>query len=1450
MRLAIDVRPNTQIRVSLRRTMLSYLENELERIQASWQAATSISLRSHRHETILTMLSYCLFGLSLKSALSGQESQSMQRCETAIVDMIRVILIYIAGNNGDPTLREAAVRQVVALLPDVTGTSVSMEISSSSQDFTEVLEMFLEHMQALDPSQQNLASMTDDMIDDIFEDNSQRTRRDDDMADEIPRYYYQALSSMNSVHISSLYYLVFQHSLVHECDVVHQSGHLPSALVAHLTSLTPRRLLGCWPLLTKLNEAGWIPRPEDAEGLLNHITTCFIEADDLSQASLASTQQSVSQDSIYDWDRCESAIGLCLTVMASSMRSWIDITSPASAMGESIYSWLSDLTSRQNEVSNVIKVRFVNLLYRLMDANPDYAKKTADIPSVRTTLFNLLRDGDITVKFEVTEDLPSIFVPFVASEHEAILNDVQASLPHDPKWQEGVAVSLFVYQILGSAWKSLLRRCFYHIVETVALIPSAACQARACLKRMASSLGLPEPRALLHLFKSQLLYTWLDTDHDLRMLPYTIFDFNTIEEFFVDMRSDIVSILLMRGSEQGCDQKLKAFLTLTKLEMNATVRGSFARVTAYALIKDVNAPRNADGTANNEAESRIRGVMASTEYARLLKDNLHFVLGHIFMRLEREESISKAFEKRMTYAQTALTDMAALSSSSEELPSTQQPSIRIKFLPVLIERLQNRLAKHGVHNIWSAQTICIVARMMLNDINPVLGNVHTIRVVRRIRLLVALCGDVTLQGYPLEQLLHGLRPFLTNAEHNHDVIGVFEYLLDKGRAHLQHRPAFFAGLLTALFLELLKHGATSRDHVDSSESMRRLRSLHQWLVQYLDVFLPVGLDERSLHLFKRITDAARRIHKVTNARPGTPESALLLALLDDAGDPNPFLTLRARSTAIKLFCAQFEAPLTFREDVLGSDEQAARYAVRLWKAAGSTERSDFHAWTARVLARAFSLSGHLPVDLVDESDQKRLKALATGSTNLSPSKTALLSSLADLLNSSQSQVVGLAEGAIQRCLVAHGNEEEVKIIEECLPASIMTTFFRERMSEFGLDSTKAPALVVRDGEDVSRPVESLEALFQSSSSKSSKDWLRGIVSTLIAGVQGEPILSAVFPLLNVANGLASRIFPFVLHIALEWNMQHGSAMRRRVSTLFEDHFLRRNEVPSEHVSALINAVLYLRTQQLPGEETIFDRNNWLEINYDAVAQAATNCNMHKTALLFLEVARAQREESGAHSRKQDPKPEELLISVYKAIDEPDSFYGVHKADTVASLGDRLAYEGNSIQALLFRGAQLDGLRRNGIVETGLWRTELVTSMGAANLNTIVHDLMTDAEGAGSDPSGVRNLTMAALQLGRWDVAVSAKTNEPEAVLYRTLQGVSMGQDILDMRRMANVGLLEISTGLRKSAATASSIATAVVALASVNELDQLLSLRGPEQFKEMSAVMKRREDWMETGRYV
>lgn len=1428
----------------LRSRLLSYLESHLEMLQNSWSRTNDISLPSQRNDAILTIFSSGAAAMALKTELEDVDDERVKRWYHSVSELVHAVFNHARDPQIAQSVRQGIVNATVALLPSPKHIARSQGVLHELACLGDLLVAFSSNLTSFkSPSLQPESASAGDFIDDIFEDTSQRSRADGSESESIPRLHYQALTCTSSAYMSSLHYL-FLCNLYKSTDVLPDT-HLPTGLVTCLNAFSPEELTSITPLMTQILDAGLTFQAYDAEILITRIADSFMmEMDETSQTSSGRRSQS-GRNSIYNWERCESAISLSLKIMHGTAEAWVEPGSDTLAsISEAIYGWLYDLTSRESEVSNIMKISFAGLVHRIQVLTSEYPKDIPDMPSMRTILFSLLGDADVTVRFAVGQSLSGVFAGFATSQHEAILDDVNTKIPPDPLWAESLSIRLFVFMTLGAAWKSLLRRCFYYIVETAGMHADTVPQAKNCLQSLCKQLSIPQPRDLLYLLKSHLLYNWLD-QKEVDALPYAIFGYATLRDLLIDLQSDIVSILFLQVSGAGPTHKLDSYLALVDSTLPQALETCFARVAAYALEIDASS-KAPDGSPSREAETRLQMILPN--YLNLLVSHRHLVLGHVLLKTDTEVDITRHFERNLQYALKALNDMKSMSCSLEVLPAPQRPYFTARALPNVLLRFSRRLELPSGVDLWTADQLMIATRLLLNDFNLALGDAHAIGVVRRIRLLVAISGSRMLTGYPLEQMLHGLRPMIRCNGANDDAIGVLQYLLENGRSYLQTRSAFMAGFLVALFLELLAKSTSQKP--DTANRPQTARTLHQWLARYLDIFKPAGLKDETLVRFQAIMDSARRMNTLPNAKAGTAESDLLVALMEEGSNGSPLMGRRAQSTAYKLFCKLFQTPVNFREDVLGTDRNSIASTARLWKVIRFADKhDDFLIWSAKVLGRSFAGTGSVPTDMIEESDLTRLKGIVNMTGGPLRSKIAILLSVIDLVHSDKSRVAGIAEAALQKCMRSYSDVKELAVIAKCLPRGLREALSSPQSEEAGV-SEYVPSLLTMEGSQITHDVTNMSAVFDSATELDVDSWQRGLVKILAASIEDEPIVAMLLGLLGSSRRLAARVFPFVLHLAVQHSMETTSDIRDQLSFLVSRCAQAHSKVPAEHLGALLNAILYLRTQPQTEEDNVFDRNYWLELDYGVLAPAAIRCGMHKTALLFVEIERTKQSLLKKPSSEVEERPDDVLLAVFQAIDEPDAFYGVHRADNLSAVGDRLAYEGNTMQSLLFRGAQLDSESRGLSTGRGELRSKLISSMGAANLNTIVQDLIASGGSDATDVSVTRNMTMAAMNLNRWDVPIAADIQDSSSIVYRTLQTISTSQKLEDAQKAVRMGLLDIGSTLRRTTTLGSSISAALVSLASMAEIDQLLSSQGPQQLKEILKNMKTRELWMTTGRQV
>ncbi len=93
----------------------------------------------------------------------------------------------------------------------------------------------------------------------------------------------------------------------------------------------------------------------------------------------------------------------------------------------------------------------------------------------------------------------------------------------------------------------------------------------------------------------------------------------------------------------------------------------------------------------------------------------------------------------------------------------------------------------------------------------------------RSRVFICLAGPHAWKSYPLEMLLHSIRPYIVDTECADDALGMSQFLLEKGYEALSKSSSFLAGYaLTSLaslrvFLETSQSSTTQESPIQSDD---------------------------------------------------------------------------------------------------------------------------------------------------------------------------------------------------------------------------------------------------------------------------------------------------------------------------------------------------------------------------------------------------------------------------------------------------------------------------------------------------------------------------------------------------------------------------------------------------------------------------------------------------------
>ncbi|KAL9028833.1 MAG: hypothetical protein Q9196_002848 [Gyalolechia fulgens] len=1139
----------------------------------------------------------------------------------------------------------------------------------------------------------------------------------------------------------------------------------------------------------------------------------------------------------YAFERSETAMGVSLDILTGLVNLWTNLdNSVVSEAATDIYDWFITVTLDRQLASSQVLVCMSILLQRLIRTSPDYGK-SLHLPSARTSLFKILEDGNLDVKFSVGNNISEIFGLFILKEHENILEDVIEILPKAADWLDGIALRLYILCRLAQSWPTLLRRCVYAIYETAGAVPSSTEYARWCLTEVSRSLKLQDSQELLRLFAPQILYTWLET-HTLTSIPYSVFGYQSLKSLLLDVQDEVAGQIVMRHKDdEGLELARQIGEPFGKL-----VEESIGKVAGYAIAQDVAVPPSKN-TQVLGAEAALRKTIGKERYAGLVTARFPEVLLTFFKSMDEDKGIQKTFGKHPSYqeAQTAYQEMKSISASTEALPMGQQPSFKARNILDEIACICRRTGQRP-ESVWSPSLYVYMFRGLLDTLHAALGPQHACSTIRKLRVLVSIAGNTALKSYPLEIALQSLRPYLTDIHCSEDCVGIIQYLLMAGKPYLKTVPTFVTGLGVVSLISLKSFLGSSQESTTQESqyraTMTRASSFHQWLGAYMSDYRSDDLPATSASSFKRITEAAKNVRASGNAHRGSHESDLLMEILDDIASGRELLNEPSQELILRQLCADFDRPSGFREDIFGFDSEAALFAPILWKLIQDYSYGDnFVLWVGSVLGRAYASTGEANKRMTLETNTDHYHSTSVENEIDGPvsSQSCVLKTLSTMLLLDDRRQVGIVEKTL-RSIISQAHRTDLFVdCEQTLPPAVIAGLLWRDYHMPALDSSVVPQ---RGVEDVAASFKNVKA----------QEWIQQLCIALTAKAKDDLLLAALPYMLSKIDGVYDRLFPFIVHLTLSREVNSQQPVRRILSTTCRSLF----EVPEDdfvaHTRFLLKTILYLRTQPLPQEVTKSDRSHWLDIDYNLAASAAVRCSMFKTALLFLDIGFSEAAKASRRvSTLKVEEPTDLLLQIYKNIDEQDAFYGVEQPSSLASMMARLEYEHAGFKSLSFRGAHYDSQIRFSPSTMQTDEEGMVQALEALDLNGLSQSLL--GKMTNLSPISLRTMLNTARKLEQWDLSAPVTHANTASSVFRAFQGLHNAQHTDALRNVIDVAIGETMLLLNSGEVVNSSIHETLGTLAILTEMDELCSVRDQEQLEDVWLRFEEREEWMHTERW-
>lgn len=1136
----------------------------------------------------------------------------------------------------------------------------------------------------------------------------------------------------------------------------------------------------------------------------------------------------------YELERCENSHLICIRMMDSLATSWTSgIQDSLNDSAADIYTWFTEVFLKKGRASSSVLISFAELLGDILRLNPAYSSVPSS-PSPRTTLFKIVEDGDVLVKFNAGKLFPQLLGQFPLKDHDAIFSDVLGCLPTDPGWEEGIAVRLYLLAQLASKWHTLLRRSIYHIFETPAHLSHSLWYAEKCLRYVSDALGLQDAKEIFRLFSSQIIYTWTE-EQSVTSMPFSIFGYTKLNDMLCDAQDEIVGQIMMRAS----DQDAADFSRTMQRPLSELLTGSFHKAEAYAISRDISTPPG-QGSQPKGVENRLKKILGSGKFMTLVEAHFPQIIATFFGSLDLYEQVEKAFSRRESF-QSALTTYRHISCKGPArtlvLPANQQPAFRARYLIDELEFLCKRTG-YELETIWTPTLACYVCRTLLESIHSALGSLHACSVLRKIKVLVCIAGPVMLSDYPLEMLLHALQPFLVDAYCAEDALAIFQYLLEAGNAYLVEQPGLLADIAVSTSLLLRNFLASPPTSIRQEGQFQtvagNLQTFYREFEEYLNAYTSPVLDEESSQTFRRLTACLKTVVQQEPSSNGVTESDLLLEVFKDRTSKSRLLSKPISDRLISMLCTT-EAP-GYHLAAFERDEDAICNATTVCQTLRDFEPApEYRSWAARVIGRAFAVTGHISDTLTREQDLT-LVCPSWPQANIDTfcrSKANILQILCNLLLSSGR--TGTVERTLQLIVSSLTNFPGFELCADEIPPSLMKAL---TWSPYQCPRVSLSTLEAKERDSVQGWALNL----------SFSIWSRNIGLFLSKTATEDPVLGPLDSVLYLIPGLAAQLLPYILHDALLAEFRGEVSIRESVSQTFNEALQDDEDHTIPHARLVISCILYLRNQPRPEEQTIVERETWLDIDYAVASSAASRCRLPKAALMFLEI-HASRSTSGSRRSsvaKFEP-PAGLLHDIFKSIDDPDFFYGIPKSSSLESIMETLEHESSGFKNLLFQSAQYD----SEVQMTGSGSTYgVLQALNSTNLQGIANSML-GALGNSSDatvPYG--SVLKAATNLRQWDIPVSTLSSSPSTTIFRAFQSLNTSSTLIDIRSSIDEGFANSLALVDSDRRSETSLRTAMRTLGILTEIEEVLNSKSTEGLSETWKRISGRTSWLQTTKYV
>ncbi|KAG6845486.1 hypothetical protein H0H87_008383, partial [Tephrocybe sp. NHM501043] len=991
---------------------------------------------------------------------------------------------------------------------------------------------------------------------------------------------------------------------------------------------------------------------------------------------------------LYQYSRSHRLQSVVIQFLASTLNLWASGVTIGDIMDKisQLCQWLAANLRKSKIRSWEVRDLFARFMDQYLLQDPDeHAWDFSEDGSNKDLLPSSLlpemgRDDDTRVRFRVAALNGHLFAHARRAEPRRPIDNVYLAIKDkltlDPTNFEHMltrTLSLGNIMIVASATR---RGAYWHLLETFLHSPLYDAHIEAVLRGVSQRLGFHTFSVLFENYASQLAYSLRQVDGDFIRFPPHLLGYRDRKECVVANFRSFAPVNIWHDGENLFENHCK----IASLSLQEGLRDCFGSLLSFRLVDEING--NEDQTEDNMLLQLLKStIVPEEEFDSCLVENVDSIVASILSSLGvvEIEPIIHALNKEDYTGYSAETFRGLVRYRNNDV-ETHLPNLPA-FPAETVLRALRWLRSQAPSMDARATSYHIIHQLLANlDRSPLVN--EQLRLINSICLWIATHSrdfeDLTL----LHTLLHGATAFLSQPDLATSAQSILDWAFKryrKGNTKHCHVP------------DILVRIAYIANDFSRATSDPALTSLGVGLLQWID---------GQVFELSKVQNFSGQVMEALPAWPHQP-SPNLAQLFDSLSGDHLSDALKDH----RILSSKFRVVRRLREHALSNVFDKDRFAeADFWRLKECIpppellQDADVDAFATLLYLSKGQLGSFRHESMESTpvlSRYRRNVSKAYGSPDgtskmMTPQEPIVLMLLDMLRRDLPSQTHAAYETLrlIQSVARERSSYVPVSSSEHVVELEYLSKFHRPAISRAsqGVEELITTRSYLDSVVDFPRWVAEVTTLF----------------STILSS--NDPFYAQMIPILQKDTNFAEQVLPILVHTILLTEKQEARnsgiahAQHRDIISRFFASVLSEVRSSKRCLRSVIDVVLHLRhfhrdppppqpqnrrarITQPPGYDAL-SYNKWLLIEYSLLARCSIVCGAYTTALLFLELA--SDDNAGSSSTSND-----ILYEIYRHIDEPDGFYGIHDPDLHQNLIKRFHHENQWEKAFRFHGAAFE-----------------------------------------------------------------------------------------------------------------------------------------------------------------